>query len=84
MSAIQQRSLELAARDLGFRLQILTMRRWEDLDGTLSALNRRHVDAFVIVPDAVLLGSDARIAQQSLKSKVPGIFALRAIVDAGG
>jgi putative ABC transport system substrate-binding protein len=84
VSAIQQRPLESAAKDLGFQLQIANVRRREDLDTALSALKRTQVDAFVIVIDAVLMGSQARIAQQGLKTKVPGIFPFRTGVEAGG
>ena len=84
VSAIQQRPLESAAKDLGFELQFANIRRREDLDATLSALRRTQADAFVIVIDAVLMGSQARIAQQGLRAKVPGIFPFRTGVDAGG
>ena len=84
VSAIQQRSLESAAKNLGLQLQMCNVRRREDLDGALSALKRTNVDAFVIVIDAVLMGSQARIAQQSLRAKVPGIFPFRTGADAGG
>ena len=84
VSAVQQRSLESAAKQLGFQLQIWNVRRREDLAGALSGLKRGHVDAFVIVIDAVLMGSQAHIAQQSLKAKIPGIFPFRAGAEAGG
>jgi len=83
-SVIEQHSLESAAKGLGFRVQILSVRRGEDLDGALSALNRRYVDAFVMMYDAGLVDSRARIAQHSLKGKVPGISAYRTFADAGG
>ena len=83
-SQIQLRRLEPVASNLGFRRQILNVRRREDLDGVLAVLDRKHFDAFIVVLDAVLFGSEARIAQHSLKSRVPGVFAFRAAVDAGG
>lgn len=84
VSAIQQRSLESAAKDLGFQLQIWNVRRREDLDGALTALKRRHVEAFVIVIDAVLMGSQPSIAQQMLRAKIPGIFPFRTGAQVGG
>ena len=84
VSATQLRALEPVAANLGFRLQILNVRRREDLDGALGVLDRKHFDASIVVLDAVLFGSEARIAQHSVKGKVPGVFALRAAVDAGG
>jgi putative ABC transport system substrate-binding protein len=73
VSAVQQRLLDSAAKDLGFQLQSWNVRRREDLDAALSALKRSHAEAFVIVIDAVLMGSQQRIADQMLKAKVPGI-----------
>jgi ABC-type uncharacterized transport system substrate-binding protein len=84
VSAVQQRSLELAAKDLGFQLQVFNVRRKEDLDGALSGLKQRRAEAFVIVIDAVLMGAQARISQQCLKAKIPGIFPFRTGPEAGG
>ena len=84
VSAVQQRSLESAAKDLGFQLQIWNVRRREELDGALSALKRSHAEAFVIVIDAVLMGGQPRIAQQMLRAKIPGIFPFRTGPQAGG
>jgi len=84
VSAVQQRLLDSAAKDLGFQLQSWNVRRREDLDAALSALKRSHAEAFVIVIDAVLMGSQQRIADQMLKAKVPGIFPFRTGPQAGG
>jgi putative ABC transport system substrate-binding protein len=84
VSAIQQSALESAARDLGFRLHILSVRRREDVDGALATLNRRQFDAFVIVTDVVLIAHEARIAEHARRGKIPGIYAYRTFVDAGG
>jgi putative ABC transport system substrate-binding protein len=84
VSAVQRRALESGAKDLGFQLQVLNIRHREDVEGALSGLKRRHVDAFVIVIDAVLMGSQARISQQALAAKLPGIFPFRSGPEAGG
>jgi len=84
VSAVQQRALESGAKDLRFQLQVFNIRRKEDVEGALSELKRRHVDAFVIVIDAVLMGSQARISQQALTVKLPGIFPFRSGPEAGG
>ena len=84
VSAVQQRLLESAAKDLGFQLQIWNVRRREELDGALSSLKRSHAEAFVMVIDAVLMGGQQRIAQQMLRAKIPGIFPFRTGVQAGG
>jgi putative ABC transport system substrate-binding protein len=84
VSAIQQRSLDSAAKRLGFQLQTLNVRRREDLDGALTTLKRTHAEAFVIVIDAVLMGSQPIIAQQMLRAKIPGIFPFRTGAQAGG
>ena len=84
VSAIQQRFIETAARNLGFRLQVLNARGPEELDRVLSALNRKSVDAFVMVSDPLLIGNQSRIASHALKARMPGIFAYRSFVHAGG
>ena len=84
VSAIQQRSIELAARDLGFRLRVLNIQGQEELEDALSALNRKSVDAFVMVSDPLLIGNQSRIASHALRNRIPGIFAYRSFADAGG
>jgi putative ABC transport system substrate-binding protein len=84
VNVVQRRLLDSAAKDLGFQLQDCNIRRRDDLDEALSTLKRSHVDGFVMVVDAVLMGAQPRIAQQSLRTKVPGIFPFRTGVEAGG
>jgi putative ABC transport system substrate-binding protein len=73
---------ELAAWTLGTRLQVLTVRDPGDLEGAFVAA--RGAGALVLASDAMLTGHRAEIATLALKHRLPTVFGLSEMVEAGG
>jgi putative ABC transport system substrate-binding protein len=84
ITSAQQSAIEEAASKLHIKLRNAAVRRAEDIDGALAMIDPKHSDAFVILPDAVLIARSAKIAQHALKVGAPGIFSYRMFTDAGG
>jgi putative ABC transport system substrate-binding protein len=73
-----------AARDLGLNVQSLEVRSADDLDAAFASILREHVGAYVVLPDPLLTGQRARIADLAARGHVPGIAAFRENVQVGG
>ena len=66
--------------------QILTvnMRTPEEIERGFAAMGRDHVDALVILADAMLFQQRTQIAGLALKHRLPSIYALSGYAEAGG
>jgi len=73
---------QVAARNLGIGLQIVSERDPNDLDGIFAAL--QGSSALVVADDAEFTAGRARIAELALKSRLPTISGLKEMVEAGG
>jgi putative ABC transport system substrate-binding protein len=73
---------ELAARILGIRLQILTVRDSDELEGAFRAA--QGASALLQVDDAMFTAHRTRVANLALKSHLPTISGLSEMVEAGG
>ena len=83
-SDAQQRVVEASAHRLGLKLHVTSVRSRSDIGGALSSINRKHVDALIILPDVFLMAHNVQIAEYALKARVPSVFAYRMFPDAGG
>jgi putative ABC transport system substrate-binding protein len=72
-----------AARNLALELQILTERNPNDLDDIVVAAARRS-GAQVVADDAEFTSLRIRIAELALRNRLPTVFGLREMVEAGG
>jgi putative tryptophan/tyrosine transport system substrate-binding protein len=78
------KELEVAARSLGFGLQVLEARAPSDFAGAFLAMTNESVDALIITSDPMFFTERARIAELALKHRLPTITAQRVYVEAGG
>jgi putative ABC transport system substrate-binding protein len=77
-------TLEVGARSLAVELVMAPVRSEEDFGGVFSTMVREHADAF-LVPSSPLTNSRARpLAELALDHRLPGMFANKANVEAGG
>jgi putative ABC transport system substrate-binding protein len=67
----------------GVKLQILKVRKPDEIDRAFSAL-RGKPQALIILPSPMIHGQNERIAGLALKSGLPAISMSRAFADAGG
>jgi putative ABC transport system substrate-binding protein len=83
--ADQKKAAETAARALGLRVQSLEARPPAyDFAGAFAAAVRERADAMLITTTPVLFRERARVADLTLKHRLPAIFPFREFAEAGG
>ena len=75
---------EDAARALKVQLKILEARNRDELEETLSATTKDDARSLVILPAVLFALNERRIAELSIKSRLPTIFWRRQFAEAGG
>ena len=77
---------EQAARSLGIQLQPQTVRTAHELDGAFSAIQKRPINALLVLPSPML--NDApqrnRIVSFAAKSRLPTMYPYSEFIGAGG
>jgi putative ABC transport system substrate-binding protein len=74
-----------AARALGLQLQVIELRRPEELDTSFAAMTREGVDALLVLEEPLLLaGLRGRMAALAATHRLPAIYNWKMSVDAGG
>jgi putative ABC transport system substrate-binding protein len=77
-------ALEVAGKSLGVELLMAPVRTIEDFEGVFSTMARERVDGF-LVPSSPLTNSQRTpLADLALRHRLPGMFANKANVEAGG
>ena len=80
----QLRTLEVANRSIGLKLEPLELRSPPNLDNTFRAIARSRAEALFVLESAPIYRARTEIAQLALKHRLPTSFAFREYVDAGG
>ena len=73
-----------AAQVLGLRVQSVGVQTAAELDRAFDAITRERPDAFIMLADRVFLHSRTRIADFAERNHLPGVYAYRELVEAGG
>jgi len=78
--------LTVASRALGVYLQMLEVRRPEELDLAFAAMTQERTDALLVVGDAMLLSTSlgGRLADLATQYRLPAMYNWRPYVVAGG
>ena len=71
------------ARSLHLELQVIEVRKPEDIDRAFSALHGRP-QALIVLPSPMTFLQSERIAKLALKHRLPATSMIRAFADAGG
>jgi putative ABC transport system substrate-binding protein len=71
------------ARSLGLQLQVIEVRKPEDIDSAFSALRGRP-QALIVLPSPMMFLQSDRIAKLALKHRLPATSMARPFADAGG
>ena len=77
------RALQSAARAFGIQLQVLEVRKPDDVDRAFSALRGRP-QALIILPSPWIYSHSERLAKLTLKHRLPATSMARLFADAGG
>ncbi|MFI5373835.1 MAG: ABC transporter substrate-binding protein [Candidatus Rokuibacteriota bacterium] len=75
---------EAAARPLVVQLQVLEVRRPEDLDKAFAAMTRDRAGAVLVLSDPMTFFYRRRLAELAAKRRLPAMYGVRGHVDAGG
>jgi putative ABC transport system substrate-binding protein len=80
----QRDAMESAARSLGLKLQTLTARRVEDLDGTFRAAANGHSEALIVLASALFTAHHRRVVDLAAQHRLVTVYEHRDFVGAGG
>ena len=75
---------EMAAQALGVRLLSLQVARSEDLEPSFAAVARDGADGLLVFENALTSNNGKRIVELASKHRLPGVFGLRELAEAGG
>jgi putative tryptophan/tyrosine transport system substrate-binding protein len=73
-----------AAKALDVKLDVVTVRETAELDRAFAAILRNRPDAFIMLADRVFLHDRKQIADFAARNRLPGVYAYRELVEAGG
>jgi putative ABC transport system substrate-binding protein len=77
------RALESIAQSVGVQLQILEVRKPDDIDRAFTAFTRRP-QALIILPSPMIYEQSERLAKLAMKHRLPATSMARAFAEAGG
>jgi putative ABC transport system substrate-binding protein len=80
----QWNQLQMAARKLGIELQLLDIRKNEDIAPAFDAATAQRVEAVVVGIDALTQENRTLIARLAADQRLPAIYVSREYIDAGG
>jgi putative ABC transport system substrate-binding protein len=78
------REIRAAAQVLGMAVHALEVRTPGELDETFRAIVRESPGALLVMADRLFLHNRQRIMDFATKQRLPGVYAYRELVEAGG
>jgi putative ABC transport system substrate-binding protein len=78
------KDVRAAAGTLGVTLQSLEVRKADELERTLGQVTREHADGLLLLLDPLFTANSHLIARSAARSRLPVIYGLRQLADAGG
>ena len=84
VNPITLKAAEAAARVLGLKGRVFEIRDVPDLEGAFRTAKAEHADAVHVLPSPAFSRQRARLAELSVKHRLPGIYESKEYVDAGG
>ena len=82
--ALEWKELAISAQRLGSQLQLLDVRKPEDLGRAFKASIRQHVGAIIVGIDDLTQMHKRDIVDSAAKNRLPAMYNSREFVDAGG
>ena len=73
-----------AAQMLGIKVQLLGVRFSEELPAAFAAILKERPGALLVLADRIFLHNRARIVGFEVSHRLPGVYAYRELVEAGG
>jgi ABC-type uncharacterized transport system substrate-binding protein len=76
--------VNVAARSLGLKVELLNVSSPKELDGAFAEISRRHADSLLVLPDGMFWAAREEIVRLAAKGRVPAMYWERAYADVGG
>jgi putative ABC transport system substrate-binding protein len=74
----------VAAELLRMRVQSVEVRTSEEIEGALAAIVSERPGALLILADRIFLHNRKRLMDFAMQNRIPGVYAYRELVEAGG
>jgi len=84
IAAPQIEELETAARSLGMKLLVQDIRTADDLPAAFDAGANGRAEGLLTTAESIFVVQRKRVVQLAAQHSLPGMYAFRALVDAGG
>jgi putative ABC transport system substrate-binding protein len=81
---VSERQVRAAAKVLGIEVRFVEVRASEDVRSALASIAADRPDALLVLADRVFLHERQPLIDFSIQNKLPGIYAYRELVEAGG
>jgi putative ABC transport system substrate-binding protein len=78
------RELQVAGRALGVTPQSVEVRGPDEFAGAFGAMTKGRAGGLIVPPDALIFAHRARIVGLAAKNRLPAMYGLRELVEAGG
>jgi putative ABC transport system substrate-binding protein len=79
-----RRVAENAARQLGVAMQVVPVRRRNELDAAFEAMVREHADGVWVLPDPLTFTARKQVVSLAARHRLPAVYWQREYVDSGG
>ena len=76
--------IETAAETLGLRMEVLRATTEGDLETAFAEMQRRRVEALVLMPDPFLIAKRERLVALAARNAIPAIYPVREFMESGG
>ena len=83
-NALALREAEIAAGELGVKLQVLEARSLNDFESAFAAMTGTRAGALLVLGDVMFTTHRRRLADLAAKSRLPAMYGTRQFVDEGG
>ena len=78
------KEIKIAAQVLGIKVQLLGVQVSEEFPATFAAILKERPGALLVLADRIFLHNRARIVDFEATHRLPGVYAYRELVEAGG
>ena len=78
------KAVEAAGATLGVSLRMMPVATVEDFDGAFATMPRERLGGFLVVASPLTTSQPTRLAELALEQRLPGVFATKENVEAGG
>jgi putative ABC transport system substrate-binding protein len=76
--------LDKAARSLGLEIRAVEVREAKDLELAFRTMVRQRADAFIVLPNAMIVNHRARVLELASRNRLPSVYWRKEFAEAGG